>query len=50
MCAGAATLEQHGFPLSGTPSLFLNGYKIQDCLGLQAWPELMVVVDAFADA
>jgi protein-disulfide isomerase len=34
--------------LTGTPSVFLNGYKVQDFLDLQAYLHLIDLVDAFA--
>ena len=35
--------------LTGTPTLFVNGYRVQNYLDLQAYLELMDLVDAFAD-
>lgn len=35
--------------LTGTPTLFVNGYKVQNYLDLQEYLELIELVDAFAD-
>ena len=35
--------------LTGTPTLFLNGYKVQNYLDIQTYLELIELVDAFAD-
>jgi protein-disulfide isomerase len=45
---GSYDLAAGALRLTGTPSVFLNGYKVQDFLDSQAYLDLIELVDAFS--